>query len=278
MQCTDRNPYSGDITDNHGDDADVVVADMNGYFSTKDNRTKDKLEEDEDADSALKQNPFDDLLTAESITTDAIKERKEDIKAGVWFGTGEFDSTAAMNSDFGALPYDSYIIEELPCEKNEGYTLQKFFFTVDEKSQNGFVDLETITDDIPEIGTEASVDGKNADITPQKEITLIDTIEYTGLKKGETYTAKGRLIDKATGETMKDAAGNDITAEQEFTARGSHGKVKVTFTFDGSYMYSKETVVYEQIFGSDGHIAAKHEDIEDRDKNHHPAGEAVTPM
>lgn len=251
------------ITSVTNDETHVVVADMNGYFSTKDNRTKDKLEEDEDADTARKQNPFDDLLTAESISTDDIKERKEDIKAGVWFGTGEFDSTAAMNSDFGALPYDSYIIEELPCEKNEGYTLQKFFFTVDEKSQNGFVDLETITDDIPEIGTEASVDGKNADITPQKEITLIDTIEYTGLKKGETYTAKGRLIDKATGEAMKDAAGNDITAEQEFTARGSHGKVKVTFTFDGSNMYSKETVVYEQVFGSDGHIAAKHEDIED---------------
>ena len=245
------------------DESHVVVADMNGYFSTKDNRTKDKLEEDEDADTARKQNPFDDLLTAETITTDGIKERKEDIKAGVWFGTGEFGSTAAMNSDFGALPYDSYIIEELPCEKNEGYTLQKFFFTVDEKSQNGFVDLETITDDIPEIGTEASVDGKNTDITPQKEITLIDTIEYTGLKKGETYTAKGRLIDKATGEVMKNASGNEITAEQEFTARGSHGKVKVTFTFDGSNMYSKKTVVYEQVFGSDGHIAAKHEDIED---------------
>ena len=251
------------ITSVTNDETHVVVADMNGYFSTKDNRTKDKLDEDEDADTARKQNPFDDLLTAESISTADIQERKEDIKQGVWFGTGEFGSTAAMNSNFGALPYDSYIIEELPCEKNEGYTLQKFFFTVDEKSQNGSVDLETITDDIPEIGTEASVDGKNADITPQKEITLIDTIEYTGLKKGEDYTAKGRLIDKATGEVMKDATGNEITAEQEFTARGSNGKVKVTFTFDGSNMYSKDTVVYEQVFGSDGHIVAKHEDIED---------------
>ena len=251
------------ITSVTNDETHVLAADMNGYFSTKDNRTKDKLEEDEDVDTARKQNPFDDLLKAEKISTTDIKERKEDIKQGVWFGTGEFGSTAAMNSNFGALPYDSYIIEELPCEKNEGYTLQKFYFTVDEKSQNGFVDLETITDDIPEIGTEASVDGKNADITPQKEITLVDTIEYSGLKKGETYTAKGRLIDKATGEAMKDAAGNDITAEQEFTARGTHGKVKVTFTFDGSNMYSKDTVVFEQVFGSDGHIVAKHEDIED---------------
>lgn len=251
------------ITSVTNDETHVVVADMNGYFSTKDKRTKDKLEEDEDADTDRKQNPFDDLLKSEKVTTAEIKERKEDIKAGVWFGTGEFGSTAAMNSSFGALPYDSYIIEELPCEKNEGYTLQKFFFTVDEKSQNGFVDLETITDDIPEIGTEASVDGKNADITPQKEITLIDTIEYTGLKKGEKYIAKGRLIDKANGEVVKDAAGTEVTAEQEFTARSSHGKVKVTFTFDGSNMYSKDTVVYEQVFGSDGHIVAKHEDVED---------------
>ena len=251
------------ITSVSNDETHVLVADMNGYFSTKDNRTKDKLEEDEDADIARKQNPFDDLLTAESISTADIKERKEDIKQGVWFGTGEFNSNAAMNGSYGALPYDSYIIEELPCEKNEGYTLQKFYFTVDEKSQNGFVDLETITDDIPEIGTEASVDGKNANVSPQKEITLVDTIEYTGLKKGETYTAKGMLIDKATGEVIKDAAGKDITAEQEFVARTSHGKVKVTFTFDGSNMYGKDTVVYEAVYASDGHITAKHEDIED---------------
>ena len=61
------------ITSVTNDETHVVVADMNGYFSTKDNRTKDKLEEDEDADTARKQNPFDDLLTAESITTDAIR-------------------------------------------------------------------------------------------------------------------------------------------------------------------------------------------------------------
>ena len=49
-----------------------------------------------------------------------------------------------MNSKFGALPYDSYILEEMPCEHNEGYILQKFYFTVDQKSQNGSVDLEDL--------------------------------------------------------------------------------------------------------------------------------------
>lgn len=251
------------ITSVTNDESHVVVADMNGYFSTKDQRTQDKIDEDEDADNTRGQNPFDDLLTAEKITTAEIKERKEDIKQGVWFGTGEFDSKAPMDGNSGALPYDTYIIEELPCEKNEGYTLQKFQFTVDDKSRNGSVDLGTITDDIPEIGTEASVDGKNADVRPDKTITLIDKISYSGLKRGETYIAKGRLIDKSTGEVVKDAAGKEVTAEQEFKPILSSGSVKVKFEFDGSNLYGKNTVVFEQLFGADGHIVAKHEEIDD---------------
>ena len=241
----------------------VVVTDANGFFSTKDRRSAGDLDEDEEADTARKQNPFDDLLEAKDIKTADLVKRKDDILHGVWFGTGEFGDKADMNSKFGALPYDSYILEEMPCEHNEGYILQKFYFTVDQKSQNGFVDLETITDDVPEIGTTASVDGKNTKILPKKEIKLVDEIEYKNLKKGETYTAKGRLIDKATGEVCKDAAGKDITAEQEFVVRTSNGKVKVIFTFDGSMLYGKDTVVFEKVFDSTGAIAAKHEDIED---------------
>ena len=241
----------------------VVVTDANGFFSTKDRRSAGDIDEDEDADTARKQNPFDDLLDAKEIKTSDLVARKDDILHGVWFGTGEFGDKADMNSKFGALPYDSYILEEMPCEHNEGYILQKFYFTVDQKSQNGFVDLETITDDVPEIGTTASVNGQNTEIRPNKHITLVDEIEYKNLKKGETYTAKGRLMDKATGEVCKDAAGNEITAEQEFIARTSNGKVKVTFTFDGSMLYGKDTVVFEKVYDSTGAIAAKHEDIED---------------
>ena len=245
------------------DETHVVVTDKNGFFSTKDRRTAGDLDEDEDADTTRNQNPFDDLLTAKEIKTADLEKRSAQILQGVWFGTGEFGSTAAMNSGFGALPYDSYILEEMPCETNESYTLQKFYFTVDQKSQNGFVDLETITDDVPEIGTEASVDGKNANIRPDKEITLIDTIEYKNLTRGQKYVAKGRLIDKKTGETVKDATGKEVTAEQEFTARMSNGKVKMTFVFDGSNMYGKDTVVFEVVYDTEGHIIAKHEDIED---------------
>ena len=241
----------------------VVVTDKNGFFSTKDRRAAGDLDEDEDADTARKQNPFDDLLEAKDIKTADLEKRSQDILHGVWFGTGEFGDKAPMNSKFGALPYDSYILEEMPCEHNEGYILQKFYFTVDQKSQNGFVDLETITDDVPEIGTTASVDGKNKNIRPQKEITLVDVIEYKNLKKGETYTAKGVLMDKATGQPVLDMNGKQITAEQEFKTFMSNGKVKVTFTFDATSLYGKDTVVFEKVFDSEGHVAARHEEIDD---------------
>ena len=241
----------------------VVVTDKNGFFSTKDRRAAGDLDEDEDADTARKQNPFDDLLEAKDIKTADLEKRSQDILHGVWFGTGEFGDKAPMNSKFGALPYDSYILEEMPCEHNEGYILQKFYFTVDQKSQNGFVDLETITDDVPEIGTIASVDGKNKNIRPQKEITLVDVIEYKNLKKGETYTAKGVLMDKATKAPVLDMNGKQITAEQEFKTFMSNGKVKVTFTFDATSLYGKDTVVFEKVFDSEGHVAARHEEIDD---------------
>ena len=241
----------------------VVVTDKNGFFSTKDRRQADELDEDESADTGRKINPFDDLLEKGTITNAMIEERYSDIRMGVWFGTGEFGSMTEPDTTVGALPYDTYILEEMSCERNEGYTLQKFIFTVDEKSRTGFVDLETITDDCPEIGTTASVNGKNTDVKISSEITLIDVVEYTNLKRGDNYTVKGKLIDKATGEVVKDAQGNEVTAETTFKAGRANGKVKVKFLFDGSNMYDMDTVVFESVYDADGHIVARHEDIDD---------------
>jgi hypothetical protein len=241
----------------------VVVTDESGFFSTKDRRAAGDLDEDEDADTARKQNPFDDLLEAKDIKTADLKARKDDILHGVWFGTSEFGNKAAMNSGFGALPFDSYILEEMPCEHNEGYTLQRFYFTVDQKSQTGFVDLETITDDVPEIGTTAFVGGQKEDVLPSKRITLNDRIWYKGLTRGEKYTAKGVLMDKETGKPVLDPSGKEITAEKEFVAILGTGFTNVTFTFDASGLYGKETVVFERVYDSRGHVAAKHEDIND---------------
>lgn len=254
------------ITSVSSGETHVVVSDNNGFFSTADRRTQDEIEEEEGADTSRHKNPFDDLLDAEGIKKAELQLRTGQMKMGVWFGTGEHGSMAEMDEDAGALPYDSYIIEEMPCEGNEGYTMQKFFFTVDEKSRNGLVDLETITNDIPEIGTKASVDGKNRGVTPDKQTELTDVIEYSGLKPMTSYIVKGKLVDKSSGETVRDASGAEVTAEKEFTTILSKGKTKVVFTFDGSNMNGAEAVCFEKLYDMQGHLIATHEDLNDENQ------------
>ncbi len=65
-----------------------------------------------------KKEPGTVLLDWEEISHLDLEKRSQDILHGVWFGTGEFGDKAEMNSKFGALPYDSYILEEMPCEHN----------------------------------------------------------------------------------------------------------------------------------------------------------------
>ena len=107
------------------------------------------------------------------------------------------------------------------------------------------------------------VGGKKENVEPKSKITLTDKISYKGLTRGEKYTAKGVLMDQASGKSVLDASGKEITAEKEFTALLGSGSVKVNFTFDATSLYGKETVVFEKVYDAQGRIAAKHEDIND---------------
>ncbi len=241
----------------------VVVTDKNGLLFTGDRRTEDEMEESVGSDRKRKINPFDDLLNNETITTADIEKRKEDIRMGVWFGTGELGNKSEVVNGCGALPYDTYVIEEMNCERNNGYTLQRFMFTVDEKSLNGLVDLETITNDIPEIETFAESKGKKKDIKIMENAVLTDTVRYIDLKPGETYLLTGRLMDSKTGEAVKNSKGEIIVSQKEFRPIKIKGKVKVEFTFDARGLEGKDTVVFERLYDTYGHIVAVHEDIND---------------
>ena len=244
----------------------VAVTDKNGILCSGDRRTEDELDSDESSDKTRKENPFDFLLKENYITEDMIKERSGDILMGVWFGKGEYGKLAKMNSNLGSLPYDTYLVEEMSCQGNEGHLLQKFIFTVDEKSLNGMVNLGTVTDDVPEIRTSASVSGKKTKVQALKETVLTDKVRYSNLKKGETYRLSGVLIDKSTGQPALDPSGNEIRALTEFKAKGSSGKVKVVFKFNAESLKGKDTVVFERLYDAEGHLAANHNDINDTDQ------------
>ena len=94
-------------------------------------------------------------------------------------------------------------------------------------------------------------------------ITIVDTVAYTGLKKGDTYTVTGTLTDAETGEAALDDDGNAITASKEFTAPTADGNIDITFTFAGVSLAGKTLVAFEQI-DHDGKKYAVHADINDK--------------
>lgn len=176
---------------------------------------------------------------------------------GIWFGT------SAPDDSKGALPYDTYTIEEQRCTANEGMNLLKFDVTIYKDAVT--VDLGTLTDDYIEIGTTALDKATGSHLSQAKDkITLVDTVEYSGLKKGQEYRLTGILMDAQTGEPLL-VDGKKITAEKTFTAKKAEGKTEVSFTFDASGLSGKTTVVFEELYQKDLKLAV-HADLDDTDQ------------
>ena len=183
--------------------------------------------------------------------------RGETSEDGVWFGSSTPDDSK------GALIYDQYVIEEQRCESNKGMSLLKFEVTVYKDSVT--IDLGTLTDDLMEIGTTALDKETGTHMSkPEKEVTLADTVEYSGLKKGQSYKLVGTLMDAETGEAIQ-IDGKPVTSEKTFTAKKSSGTVEVSFTFDASSLSGKTTVVFEELYQEDKQLAV-HADLSDEDQ------------
>lgn len=194
--------------------------------------------------------------------------RGETSEDGVWF-SGSAEKEVPVNDNKGALPYDTYLIEEQRCEANEGYKLLSIEIKV--YRDNYTIPLGTLTDDSDriEISTTA-VDSETEShyAAAGKHTVLVDTVEYTNLKKGEEYTLKGILMNKAAGEPVTDAEGNPVTAEKTFTAKKVSGSVEMEFTFDSRALAGADVVVFEELYQKEN-LIAEHTDITDEDQTLH---------
>ena len=185
-----------------------------------------------------------------------------DDHAGTWFGLTTEGWMVDVQDELCALPYDTYTLEELPCEGNQGYELVKVP-NITISRNNTTIYLGTIDDQfegVPEIGTTATVDGEHV-AEPAEEITLVDTVTYKNLKVGETYKISGVLMDKSTGEPLL-VNEQPVIAELDFTPTSSEGTVELTYTFDGSALAGKSVVVFEDLY-QDENVVASHADIND---------------
>ena len=181
---------------------------------------------------------------------------------GVWFGTSEPDDSK------GALPYDTYIIEELRSESNKGFELIPPFEIVVSRN-NLVVDLGTLTDEYEkEISihtTATSKDGEKT-ILAGKEVTIVDTVKLDGLTKGTKYQLKGwQMLKEENAELIID--GKRVENDYTFVADNEEMKVEISYTFNASALGGKNLVTFEELYdlsNPDEPVkVAEHKDIED---------------
>lgn len=181
--------------------------------------------------------------------------------SGLWFGLNEDGESVEVNDKYGALPYDTYTLEELRCDANADKALYKGTFTV---SRDGFqIDLGTIDNPDLTLITKA-LDEKTGThfACADEEVTIIDTVSYTGLKKGKEHVLTGTLMNRETGEALLDKDGNPITATKKFKPKTAEGEEEVEFTFDASQLKGATLTVFEELT-LDGKLVAEHKDLND---------------
>ena len=124
-------------------------------------------------------------------------------------------------------------------------------------------DDENQTVTFPSIQTTAR-DSKTEDhvANATDSVSIIDTVTYSGLKVGETYTITGTLMDADTGKAVLDDDGNEITASKEFVAPVKDGSVDITFNFAGVSLAGKKIVAFEEVYYK-GRRYAVHADLSD---------------
>ena len=233
----------------------IAVTDENGYFS-----------------SASSWNAHDGNTNANdwALTADGtIDSARLDATAGFWFGNNTVldadgnattgDATKADNA-LGAMPFDTYSVEELRCTANEGHALVNTTVTI---SRNGAtIDFGTLDDPEPEIHTTAYDASDSDHYIGVGTVKVSDKVEYSHLVAGKSYTVTGELRDAETGDVLK-VNGKTVTVSQAFTAEKSNGSVTVDFSFDSYGLAGKTLVVYETLTDASGSKLAEHKDKDD---------------
>ncbi|EID23576.1 VaFE repeat-containing surface-anchored protein [Streptococcus anginosus] len=203
------------ITSKSTGESHIVLTDRNGQFSTSSKWNSHKNHTNEGKSS-------------------------ED---GIWFGISEPDDSK------GALPYDTYTIEEMRCKNNQAFELIPAFEVVVSKD-NHTVHLGTLTDAYKEeVSIHTTATGKNGEKTmfADKKAIIVDTVKLKGLKEGIKYQLKGWQMVK---EDHKELVVNEKRVEttKEFIAKDAGSKKTMYFEFDSSELSGKSLVTFEELY------------------------------
>ena len=150
------------------------------------------------------------LFTSVDISAVEVHDELLTSDCGLWFGRDAQGGALAPQESLASLPYDRYLLTELPCQANSRKALGRdvILYASDEAifiSQNNVtVDAGTIVNDslpLPTLKTlllQTGSDAKETALKTSGETRLTDVVSYQDLRNGVTYRFTSLLFDTQT--------------------------------------------------------------------------------
>ena len=180
-----------------------------------------------------------------------LDESKLTNTAGTWFSMDATGMRSNVDDMRGALPYGSYVLQELPCAANEGMNLVTTQFSI---NRDGFtVKLDNIVDTRPTI-TGVAIDAQDADklIRPTKNAIVTETVSYQNLVVGKSYRINCTVQVQSTGESVPGPDGSPAFAFVELSPQHSSGRVKLDIPLDTTALAGESIVMHPALVADGG--------------------------
>lgn len=198
----------------------------------------------------------------DKATGQPLLVKGKEITAEKTFTVTKNNSTITGDGASGSVDLE-YEVDSTVLAGKTTVVFEHLYYDGKEIAAHADIDDEGQSVHFPKIGTtakSAETDAKQG--MPREHETIVDTVKYDNLIIGKVYTVKGKLMDKATKQPLKDEHGNEITASKTFTATSKSGSVDIEFTYNSLNRQGKTTVVFEDMYHNDKLVAA-HSDIND---------------
>lgn len=190
---------------------------------------------------------------------------------GGWsYGDGRFKFTALAKTQMIKLVFDVSAYKDIlvgeevvVCEEVGGiqsFDDEEYYYTYGEHDDLDDKD-QTVRFISSTVKTKASMASTNTQYGyALGNDNVKDTVSLTGLIAGQTYSLQGRLVDKATGQSI-----NSQFTNKTFVATAESMEVEMDLGIDTSELAGKDVVVYEKLYYR-GSLIASHEDVNDTDQ------------
>ena len=190
---------------------------------------------------------------------------------GTWFGIDNNNQPIPVKDEVGALPYGTYLIQEKRCDQFifcENVNNGKKVFSINEHGATVLLDGtgEWNNDCAPFTLATTATDNSDGDhyIEAGQDTVIKDTVAYCA-KAGYTFTIKGTLMDKSTGQPLL-INGEPVEQSVEISPTDSDcGTVELLFPLNSSDLAGTSVVAFEKLYYKND-LKSSHEEINDPDQ------------